>query len=952
MPGDPARNGWFGAWSPRGSTAPTLGFDGDADGESVRTAELWIAGARGPQRAAVAVRVMPLARAIPSLIELPANRGVSPSVRFWSDAVRAAVDLVARGRVIPGVSREGFDEWSLEVSDAHDVDRFEALVEAMPPHAHALVADADSARQIGRRRVLGALYDGVADRFTRAPGSTAMSGIDPYAALAPTRVRHLGPWADALRAGRTADGSLVVEIHPPALDEGSDGDAPWTLSFLLRSRRDRSLLVPAGRVWSSDDRREPRFDGAPLDLLVALRRGATICPVLAPALDQAQPAGLTIDDDDIDCLLEAADELTAVGIELRWPDHGGASRVSRRVVVEAPPPTGGEPTVGGLSGLLEIDWEFLVDGLALTVDELQVLARAKRPLVPLGHRWVRLTSADRHLLTGPRPAPSPGDLLALLLDPHGPSPTDETGPWAGVDITVLDSARAMGERIAALVDPPADEPVPDGVHAELRSYQRAGLAWLLELCRLGLGGCLADDMGLGKTLQVLALHAARGGPTLVVCPTSVMANWVAEAARFVPDAQVMRYHGADRALGSPSAGDLVVTTYGVVRSDAALLGAVGWDIVVADEAQHIKNPRSRTAKAMGELGGRSRIALTGTPVENRLSDLWSIMEWAVPGLLGPYEQFRHRLAVPIERDDDPNAAARLRTLLAPFLLRRRKSDPGIAPELPPKIERDHGVALTAEQASLYMAMTDEVMAEIRAAEGISRRGLVLKLLTGLKQIANHPAHFLDETGPLEGRSGKLAALDELIDAARGGGEASLVFTQYVAMARLLVQHLEDRGIPAEVLHGGLAVAARQDLVERFQDGRLGVLVLSLRAGGTGLNLTAATQVVHYDRWWNPAVEDQATDRAYRIGQTAPVTVHRLVSRGTVEERVAHLLADKRLLAERVVGAGPSWIGDLDDQELADLVTLHDGGDGSRGVDDIDAAPAGRASPVMAGRAHP
>ena len=416
----------------------------------------------------------------------------------------------------------------------------------------------------------------------------------------------------------------------------------------------------------------------------------------------------------------------------------------------------------------------------------------------------------------------------------------------------------------------------------------------------------------------------RPGPTLVVCPTSLLNNWKREAQTFLPDVKVHAFHGSRRSLDDVGPGDLVLTTYGVVRSDTSTLASRQWDLVVADEAQHIKNPRSRSAKALREIPGAARIALTGTPVENRLSELWAIVDWVVPGLLGPLETFKRETATPIERDNDRDAAARLQALVEPFLLRRRKTDPGIAPELPPKLERDVVVPLTPEQVTLYKATVDDSLAEVGKAEGIARRGLVLKLLTGLKQIANHPAQFLGEQGPLDGRSGKLDALDQLLDTAAENDEATLVFTQYVKMGELLVRHLQQRGHSIEMLHGSQSIGARQKLVDRFQARELDVLVLSLKAGGTGLNLTAATNVVHYDRWWNPAVEDQATDRAYRIGQQQTVTVHRIITEGTIEDRVAELLRNKRQLADRVVGGGDGWIGELSDDELTDLVSLEAG----------------------------
>ena len=382
-----------------------------------------------------------------------------------------------------------------------------------------------------------------------------------------------------------------------------------------------------------------------------------------------------------------------------------------------------------------------------------------------------------------------------------------------------------------------------------------------------------------------------------------------------------RFHGGDRTLSDVAAGEFVLTTYGVVRRDHGALAEHQWGLLVADEAQHAKNPLSRTARSLRALPVTGRVALTGTPVENRLSDLWSILDWASPGLLGPLESFRRRVAIPVERDRDPDAIDAFARVIRPFVLRRRKTDPAIAPDLPPKTETDRLVPLTAEQATLYEAVVRETMAEIVEAEGIARRGLVLKLLTALKQVCNHPAQYLGQSAPIAGRSGKLDALDELLDVIVDEGDSVLVFTQYVVMGRLLERHLGDRGIGTRFLHGSVPVAKRQAIVDAFQAGEAPVLLLSLKAGGTGLNLTRATHVVHYDRWWNPAVEDQASDRAWRIGQDRPVQVHRLVTEGTVEDRIGAVLTAKRGLADAVVGGGEAWIAELSDEELAAVVAL-------------------------------
>jgi SNF2 family DNA or RNA helicase len=418
-----------------------------------------------------------------------------------------------------------------------------------------------------------------------------------------------------------------------------------------------------------------------------------------------------------------------------------------------------------------------------------------------------------------------------------------------------------------------------------------------------------------------------------------MGNWEAEVHRFAPGVPVRRFHGPSRSLDGvtgPGAG-FVLTTYGTMRSDAQddgarLLHAVPWDLVVADEAQHIKNARSSTARSLRSLTSSCRVALTGTPVENDLTELWAILDWATPGLLGSRNAFRRVWAAPIENGVDPEVTRRFAQLVGPFLLRRRKTDPGIAPELPPKTETDHPVRLTREQTVLYEAVVRTSMEKIEHADEATRRGLVLAMLTALKQICNHPAHYLRQpSGRLGGRSEKWDLTDELLRTIVAEGGSALVFTQYVEMARLLERHLTATGVPTLFLHGGTPVRAREEMVARFQgqvvgpdEGRVPVFLLSLKAGGTGLNLTQADHVLHYDRWWNPAVEDQATDRAHRIGQTRPVQVHRIVTEGTIEERIDTLLGRKRALSDTVLGTGEGALTELSDDDLRDLVTLRQG----------------------------
>ncbi|MVO86979.1 ATP-dependent helicase [Streptomyces sp. p1417] len=635
-----------------------------------------------------------------------------------------------------------------------------------------------------------------------------------------------------------------------------------------------------------------------------------------------------------DLLGAAASRLGAAGVDVHWPRELARDLTATAVVRPAPGTAADNFDFFKADQLLEFRWELALGaegegGAApLTEAEMDALAEAHRPIVRLRDQWVLV---DPALVRKARKR----DLG--LLDPVD-----------ALTVALTGTAEVDGERVAAvpagalaglrerLVAEPRPVPQPPALRATLRDYQLRGLAWLDRMTALGLGGCLADDMGLGKTVTLIALHLhrARPEPTLVVCPTSLLGNWQREIERFAPDVPVRRYHGPGRSLDDIPAGAVVLTTYGTMRTSAAELAARDWDLVVADEAQHVKNPYAATARALRTLPAAARVALTGTPVENNLSELWALLDWTTPGLLGPLKAFRARHARLAETGgtaESDEAVARLSRIVRPFLLRRRKSDPGIAPELPPKTETDHPVPLSREQAALYQAVVRETLARIETADGIARRGLVMKLLMSLKQICNHPAQYLKEGAaarsgavrPRSGsRSGKLDLLDELLDTILAEDGAVLVFTQYVEMARLLEAHLAARGVPTQLLHGGTPVAARETMVDRFQAGGIPVFLLSLKAAGTGLNLTRAGHVVHYDRWWNPAVEDQATDRAYRIGQTQPVQVHRLITEGTVEDRIAELLAAKQALADAVLGdAGETALTELSDAELADLVTL-------------------------------
>ena len=927
VPGEIPRRGVFALWG-KGSGPAKLEL-------------VFPGGTYGIRKRLMSAELIPLAEALPVLLGVApgeqAGRPMRRSVRVWAAAAAAGVGLVARGRLLPTVGAGDADVWRAGPLDPADLGWLRELAAAFPPTAHALAVPGSRPMRLrSPEALIRDLWDAIADLIARSPAAPRTTASAAFAATEPTQVGDLTDWladtTDGLAAGARL--GLRIEAVPTEGREEPDGTegvdefeevdrgAPrFRLVLQLRSNADPSLIVDAAALWSQPETVLARFgQQAETDLLLALRRGAPVWPPLAEALQQASPSAVDLDDDALASLLgPAAEELAGAGIEVLWPSSLLGAGLELRAVA-TPAPEKLTEAGFGLEALLDFRWQLTLDGALLDADEVAALAEAKRPLIRLRGRWVILDPALLGRLRRPpqtrmRMSEALGAVLAGSAEIDGETVTViAEGPLAD-----------LATRVAGIASAPSPLEPPPGLLATLRPYQQRGLAWLAGMCDAGLGGCLADDMGLGKTIQVIALHLhrrdAKAGPTLVVCPASLLGTWERESRRFAPGIPVRRYHGGGRHLQDLASDEIVLVTYGVVLRDSARLAEVGWGMVVADEAQHAKNPLSRTARELRAVPATARIALTGTPVENRLSELWSILDWTTPGVLGHLEAFTRRVAVPIERYRDPEATARFASLIRPFLLRRKKTDPGIAPELPRKTETDLFVPLTAEQVTLYEAMVRETMEAIETAEGIERAGLVFKLLTALKQICNHPAQYLKQPGPLDGRSGKLAAFDELTDLILAGGESMLVFTQYTQMATLLQQHLDARGIGSLFLHGGVPVRRREEMVVRFQAGQVPVFLLSLKAGGTGLTLTRATHVLHYDRWWNPAVEDQATDRAYRIGQDHPVQVHRLIAEGTLEDRIAALLETKRELADAVIGSGEGWIAQLSDAELAELVSL-------------------------------
>jgi SNF2 family DNA or RNA helicase len=883
---------------------------------------------------------------------------VSKDLAFWARLLRFAGALALRQRFLPGMV-EADGGWRARwtpVLDGADALRRVKLAKAMPGACRALSAERSRSPDAASLEVLDTAVAMLVDELVRTSAASVLDAPAPESAheawlraLAmpdgvvdwdPSELAGLAAtireWRRPLAAVTDAPFRLCFRLEEPAPEE--DGERPpWSVRYLLQGRRDPSLLIPAEKAWQGRTAEKLLGDPAVREhLLASLGQAAGVCPPVEESLRDTAPAGYTTDAHGAHAFLTesaAALEQAGFGVLLPswWTGKGTRLRLGVRAQVRSPKMKESGAGVG-LEELVHVDWQVALGDAALTLAELQALARLKEPLVRVRGQWVHMTAEEIRAaleLWRKKEKTAPArDVLRIALGAVtslGPLPIEgvEAAGWVG---DVL--ARLEGHAGFQDLAPPA------GLEATLRPYQQRGYSWLAFLRRWGLGACLADDMGLGKTVQTLALLLAeRGtngkGPALVVCPTSVMGNWQREAERFTPSLSVLVHHGVGRGRGEAFGKaalehGLVITSYALLLRDFEHLAPVAWSTVVLDEAQNIKNPETRQARSARALPAGHRIALTGTPVENNVGDLWSIMEFLNPGLLGSQAEFKRSFFVPIQASRDAAAMERLKRVTGPFILRRLKTDRAVIADLPEKMEMKVFCTLTREQASLYQAVLSDAEKAIAKADGIQRKGVVLATLSKLKQVCNHPAQLLADNSPIPGRSGKLARLTEMIQEVMESGERALVFSQFAEMGVILRSHLQSTfGREVLFLHGGVPRPARERMVERFQSAGEGPLafVLSLKAGGTGLNLTRATHVFHFDRWWNPAVEAQATDRAFRIGQTRRVQVHKLVCLGTLEEKIDAMIESKKGVAEKVVGTGEGWLTQLSTADLRQVLAL-------------------------------
>lgn len=641
-------------------------------------------------------------------------------------------------------------------------------------------------------------------------------------------------------------------------------------------------------------------------------------------------------------LTEASEKLIQLGVPILLPSWWETIRKSSLSLTAKVSSTRTRGTsFVGLQALVDFDWRLSMNGAELSEEEFAKLADSNRRLVKINGEWIHLDPEMVRKIQGlMKEAKQKGlrlqDLLEQELTPEEEAEEDWTDPrlFAHIQIELNRSLKQMIQQLqdtssVPILSPPAD------LKADLRPYQQAGMSWLLFLRSCGFGAVLADDMGLGKTIQLISylLHVKKqegpGTPALIICPTSVLGNWQKELERFSPSLTVLPHYGSSRKQGEAfeqaiQGVDVVLTTYGLSHIDFDTMSSIEWSTIALDEAQNIKNPQTKQSRAIRKLQGRHHIALTGTPMENRLAELWAIFDFANHGYLYNLPQFQKQYIVPIEKDNDTSKVEQLQAKIRPFLLRRTKRDPEVELNLPDKLEQKEYCPLTAEQASLYQQLVDETMDNIGKLSAFERRGLILQMLNRLKQLCNHPALYLKEQEPenITSRSEKMNKLVELTDSILEGQEAGLIFTQYIGMGEMIQQELESRfGLTVPFLNGSTPKHQRDQLVQDFQQGKFPLFLLSLKAGGTGLNLTAANHVIHFDRWWNPAVENQATDRAYRIGQNRFVHVHKFITTGTLEEKIDSMLEKKQALNDEIISS-EQWITEMNDRELKELLQLH------------------------------
>lgn len=914
------------------------------------------------QISAVEVRYEELAE-IAKLANLSDETLPAPGLMFSSDTLfiartyEYAALMAYRGTFLPDMTTRGdsiFSVWS-PLYLAKYQDERAAYVNSVPPILGAYSFEPGDITPRGRFEVAEEILRELLDDIVRSSKASARRGrkvdssnpheiwlssltwpklpLDTWSDALEALRPQVAEWINSVQAVTDQPWKLLLRLEEPT----EDGDDNWRLSWHLQSSKDPSLTIPAAHVWSPGASERAWFAREGINprryLLQSLGHLALFVAPIAHSLEQPCPTECLLSTDELFEFLQThVPAILDQGIQIHFPASWGNIDSRPKLAVKGTLHDTQSFRPGGQMGLddlLAVDWSVSLGDDVLTEDELKLLTELKTPLVNIRGKWTLLYRDEIEKITaGLKKLPEKIKRREALLSSFSGTADD-------MPVLRIDGSRWLESIRAVLTGAEGIETLsqPEGFVGSLRPYQTTGFSWLAWIARHGLGCCLADDMGLGKTIQALALisflrESGERRPTLLICPTSVIENWRREAEKFTPSLPTLIHHGIGRLRGeklAKAAADsaLVLSSYSILQRDCAALSEIPWCGVILDEAQNIKNPDTRQARAARAIPASWRIALTGTPVENHVGDMWSMMEFLLPGLLPNKTRFTRDLLRPIQAGET-KAMERIKRMTGPFILRRLKTDKNIISDLPEKIETKVFCPLGKEQATLYSSVLTSVEDGIFDSDGIKRRGLVLAAITSLKQVCDHPALYLKDNSELRGRSGKLARLADLAEEMLSAGDRALIFTQYAEMGALLKKFLQETfGREALFLHGGVERAKRDEMVRRFQESKDAppFFVLSLKAGGTGLNLTGANHVIMFDRWWNPAVEQQAVDRAYRIGQKSNVQVHYFCCKGTLEEKIEALIESKRRIADAVVGSGESWLANLSDEELRDIFTL-------------------------------
>ncbi|MCH2176058.1 MAG: DEAD/DEAH box helicase [Lentisphaeria bacterium] len=883
------------------------------------------------------------------------------SLIYWYNLARFARNLYEQRFYVPAtVDLEGksYPSWRAVFTEEVEED-WERVVSVMPPICRSLMNQEGDIRQQSPNDLALSFVDQCLDYLVRRRLKRQAAKQPP---LKKTNAPLHRQWINALKVGGlqqlTSNKSSITqfcadvlawsnymrpksydipwrlsfELIPPEVEIG-----PWNLRFVLCSIKNSTQKVLVEQLWLENAVKN-YIPAAREIVLSGLGKAVEAFPKLKDAMSTPEPYNCHLSREEAaEFMVEASPVLRRMGFFVYLPDWWEDNTSSLGIKLTVSPGTNSgqdRESFLGVNHLVDYSWSIAIGDEVLGEDEFKDLSEMKQRLIFRQGKWIRMdvealnNTLNKLSKQGVKGNGKLSQVLKLGTD------LEQDGGLPILDFEIdhgfhfFDHQFEEGKTFKILTP-------PDIFNGTLPPYQQHGFSWMLFIKNLGLGACLADDMGLGKTVQMIATlayektHIEDYGQTLIICPMSVVGNWVKEIERFCPAMRVLVHHGSDRRnkdefISTVKDYDVVLSTYNLIVRDNLIFKGHEWENIILDEAQNIKNAGTKQSTVIRSLKSNSRFCLTGTPIENRLTELWSLMDFLNPGYLGPINTFRTTFSQPIERDQDQSRARTLQKIIRPFILRRLKSDKEIIRDLPEKNEMKVYCNLTTEQASLYQAVVDEMLSKIRNSTGIERKGLVLSTLTKLKQITNHPVHFLRDGSPFTSvRSGKLQRLEEMLDVVIDSGERALIFSQFTETGVQMRSKLQEAfDIEVLYMHGGTSKLQRDEMIHRFQHPQgPPVFLLSLKAGGVGLNLTEANHVFHFDRWWNPAIEDQATDRTYRIGQKRNVQVHKFICVGTVEEKIDQMIEEKKRLADNIVTAGENMLTELSTDELQEVFAL-------------------------------